>query len=521
MENAWIYILVAVAAIIIGAVLANVLSWFIFQKKKNGASRQADNIIKDANLQAERVKKNAELDAKQIAYETKQAADQEIRDRKREVAEEESKLKVRLAAFDERENQLLKKENALDAKQASLDSSIESYKKRKEELDLKIDDIIKELEKVSGMSTQEAHDEIMARVESKMALEISAYIKNAEDEARETAQARAVDLLVLACQRYAQDVVTERTVSVVALPSDDMKGRIIGREGRNIRVLEQQLGVDLVIDDTPEAITVSCFDPIRRETARRVLEILVKDGRIQPGRIEEVTAKCKKEIDDSCYKYGQEAAFKLGLPRLSRDLLYYVGRLHYRTSYGQNGLAHSMEVAYLAGLMAGELGLDVNLARRAGLLHDIGKSVDFEQEGSHVELGVQLAKRFNEPEVVINAIACHHGDVPATSVIAHLVAAGDTLSAARPGARSETLETYVKRIEALETIAQSYEGVQQAYAMQSGREVRVMVIPEKVSDAEATRLAQQIRENIETNVTYPGQIKVSVIREYRAVETAK
>ncbi|MCF0113261.1 MAG: ribonuclease Y [Bacilli bacterium] len=521
MEDAWIYILVAVAAIIIGAVLANVLSWFIFQKKKNGASRQADNIIKDANLQAERVKKNAELDAKQIAYETKQAADQEIRDRKREVAEEESKLKVRLAAFDERENQLLKKENALDAKQASLDSSIESYKKRKEELDLKIDDIIKELEKVSGMSTQEAHDEIMARVESKMALEISAYIKNAEDEARETAQARAVDLLVLACQRYAQDVVTERTVSVVALPSDDMKGRIIGREGRNIRVLEQQLGVDLVIDDTPEAITVSCFDPIRRETARRVLEILVKDGRIQPGRIEEVTAKCKKEIDDSCYKYGQEAAFKLGLPRLSRDLLYYVGRLHYRTSYGQNGLAHSMEVAYLAGLMAGELGLDVNLARRAGLLHDIGKSVDFEQEGSHVELGVQLAKRFNEPEVVINAIACHHGDVPATSVIAHLVAAGDTLSAARPGARSETLETYVKRIEALETIAQSYEGVQQAYAMQSGREVRVMVIPEKVSDAEATRLAQQIRENIETNVTYPGQIKVSVIREYRAVETAK
>lgn len=300
-----------------------------------------------------------------------------------------------------------------------------------------------------------------------------------------------------------------------------MKGRIIGREGRNIRVLEQQLGVDLVIDDTPEVITVSCFDPIRREIARKTLEILVKDGRIQPGRIEEVAAKCKKEVDDTCYKYGQEAAFKLGLPRISRDLLYYVGRLHYRTSYGQNALTHSMEVAYLSGIMAGELGLDANLARRAGLLHDIGKAVDFEQEGTHVQLGYELAKKFGENDVVCNAIQSHHGDVEARYVISHLVAAADTLSAARPGARSETLETYVKRIEQLETICKSYEGVQQAYAMQSGREVRVMVIPDKVSDAEAVKMAQDIRSNIETNVTYPGQIKVSVIREYRAVETAK
>ena len=295
----------------------------------------------------------------------------------------------------------------------------------------------------------------------------------------------------------------------------------IGREGRNIRVLEQQLGVDLVIDDTPEVITVSCFDPIRREIARKTLEILVKDGRIQPGRIEEVTAKCKKEVDETCYKYGQEAAFKLGLPRISRDLLYYVGRLHYRTSYGQNALTHSMEVAYLSGIMAGELGLDANLARRAGLLHDIGKAVDFEQEGTHVQLGYELAKKFGENDVVCNSIQSHHGDVEARYVISHLVAAADTLSAARPGARSETLETYVKRIEQLETICKSYEGVQQAYAMQSGREVRVMVIPDKVSDAEAVKMAQDIRSNIETNVTYPGQIKVSVIREYRAVETAK
>ena len=300
-----------------------------------------------------------------------------------------------------------------------------------------------------------------------------------------------------------------------------MKGRIIGREGRNIRVLEQELGVDLVIDDTPEAIAVSCFDPIRREVARRSLEYLVKDGRIQPGRIEDVVAKCKKEVADSTLKYGEEACFKLGLPRINKELVSYIGRLHYRTSYGQNGLEHSMEVAYLTGIMAGELGLDVNLARRAGLLHDIGKSVDFELEGSHVELGAQLAKKYGENEVVVNSIESHHGDVPAKFVISYLVAAADTLSAARPGARSETLETYVKRIEQLETLAKGFDGVQQAYAMQSGREIRVIVMPEKISDSQSVLLAQELREKIEKEMTYPGQIKVSVIREYRAIETAK
>lgn len=512
---------IATGAAVVAAVATFLVMFFLGKGKKSSATKAADGIIKDANLKAERIVKNAQLDAKQAAFEAKQQSENDARARKAEIAVEQQKLDLRQSAFDERESRLLKKEEDLENKSASLDASLESYKKRKEELDAKIDDIIKELEKVSGMSVQEAHDEIMARVESRMSMEISAYIKNAEDEAKDTAQQKAVDLLSLACQRYAQDVVTERTVSVVALPGDEMKGRIIGREGRNIRVLEQQLGVDLVIDDTPEVITVSCFDPIRREIARKTLEILVKDGRIQPGRIEEVAAKCKKEVDDTCYKYGQEAAFKLGLPRISRDLLYYVGRLHYRTSYGQNALTHSMEVAYLSGIMAGELGLDANLARRAGLLHDIGKAVDFEQEGTHVQLGYELAKKFGENDVVCNAIQSHHGDVEARYVISHLVAAADTLSAARPGARSETLETYVKRIEQLETICKSYEGVQQAYAMQSGREVRVMVIPDKVSDAEAVKMAQDIRSNIETNVTYPGQIKVSVIREYRAVETAK
>ncbi|MBR1846953.1 MAG: ribonuclease Y [Bacilli bacterium] len=511
-----------VLAIVFGVIAAGVAVLFVvFRMRDKKAKKGAEDILKEAKIKAEHLVKGAQLDAKQAAFEIRQQAENEARARKAEVAAEEQKLSLRQDAFETRENALLEKERVLEDKKARLDDSIESYKKRNAELDQKIDDILKELEKVAGMSTAEAHDEIMARVESKMSMEIAAYIKNAEDEARETAQAKAVDLLAMACQRYAQDVTTERTVSVVALPSDEMKGRIIGREGRNIRVLEAELGVDLVIDDTPEAITVSCFDPIRREIARRALEYLVKDGRIQPGRIEEVVAKCRKEVEESTFKYGEEACFKLGLPRINRELVSYIGRLHYRTSYGQNGLTHSMEVAYLTGIMAGELGLDVNLARRAGLLHDIGKSVDFELEGSHVQLGAQLAKKYGENEVVINAIESHHGDVEARSVIAYLVAAADALSAARPGARSETLETYVKRIEQLETIAKSFDGVQQAYAMQSGREVRVMVIPERVSDAEAIKMAQQMRERIEQEVTYPGQIKVSVIREYRAVETAK
>ncbi|HBS03220.1 MAG TPA: ribonuclease Y [Firmicutes bacterium] len=503
------------------AAIALAIFFLVNKSKEKAASRNADEILRDAKIKAEHLTKNAEIDAKQIAFEAKQKADNEIRIRKGELASEEQKLDLREQSIDARDAALIQKENSLDAKKEQLEREIEANKKKGEELDSKINDILTELQKVAGMSVKEAHDEIMARVESKMASEIAAYIKNKEDEAKATVEAKATNLLSMAVQKYAQDVATERTVSVVSLPSDEMKGRIIGREGRNIKVLEQQLGVDLVIDDTPEVITVSCFDPIRREIARRSLEYLVKDGRIQPGRIEDVVAKCKREVADSTQKYGQEACYKLGLNNINRELMSYIGRLHYRTSYGQNVLQHSMEVAYFAGIMAGELGLDVSLARRAGLLHDIGKAVDFEVEGKHTDLGAQLAKKYGEGDVVINAIASHHGDVEARYVISYLVAAGDTLSAARPGARSETVETYIKRIEQLETIGKSFEGVQQAYALQAGREIRVMVIPDKISDSEAVVMAQQMKDKIEKEMTYPGEIKVSVIREYRAIETAK
>jgi ribonuclease Y len=517
----WAWFIIAIACLIVGNVVVILIYKFVPAFKNKSADTQAKQILHDAEIKAERMTKNAELDNKQAAFEMKQQAQNEIRQMKADAEIEQSKLDARESAIDERDNALLKKENDLDAKSQTLTDKMAETDQKAKDLDAKIDSIIKELEKVSGMSTKEAHDEIMARVESKMSSEIAAYIKNQEDEAKETAQAKAVDLLSLACAKYAQEVTTERTVSVVALPSDDMKGRIIGREGRNIRIIEQTLGVDLVIDDTPEVITVSCFDPIRREIAKRTLETLVKDGRIQPGRIEEVAARSKRDIESETQKAGEEAAFRLGLPKISHELLGYLGKLKYRTSYGQNALDHSIEVAYLSGIMAAELGLDQMMARRAGLLHDIGKAVDFEQEGSHVQLGSELARKYGEPDIVINAIESHHGDVEAKYVISHLVAAADTLSAARPGARSETLETYVKRVEQLENIAKGFAGVQQAFAMQAGREVRVMVIPEKVTDEESVKMAQEIKEKIENEMTYPGTIKVSVIREYKAIETAK
>ncbi len=351
--------------------------------------------------------------------------------------------------------------------------------------------------------------------------EILAYIKEQEEIARSTAAEKARNIIGLAISRYSQEEATERTVSVISLPNEEMKGRIIGREGRNIRAIEQATGVDLIIDDTPEAITISCFDPIRREIARISLENLLKDGRIQPGRIEEMVNKVTKELDEVIQKKGEETIFNLGIHKMDKEIVNLVGRLRYRYSYGQNALQHSIEVAHLTGMMAAELGLNQTLAKRAGLLHDIGKALDFEMEGSHVELGARVCKKHGEHPVVINGIESHHGDKEATSVIATLVAAADTLSAARPGARFESFENYIKRLEQLETIAKSFNGVDKVFAIQAGREVRVMVVPDKLDDAGAHQVARDIKDKIEAELTYPGQIKVTVIREVRAYEIAK
>lgn len=514
-------VITALIGLIVGVAIGVAVMILVPYFKEKRAKSNAEKIIHDAEVKADHIQKNAKIDAKTLTNELKAAAEKEIKERKQIVAESEKKLAQREQAIDRRDASLSTKEDALEQKKETYNNRLAALDKKEDELQLKIDSIIAELEKVAQMSVSEAHDELMRRVEEKMNKEIAAYIKNREDEAEEQADGKAKDIMSLAMSKYAQEVTNERTVSIVSLPSDEMKGRIIGREGRNIKSLESLLGVDIIIDDTPEVITVSCFDPVRREVARMTLDRLIKDGRIQPGRIEEIFNKCKEEVHQSVVKAGEQAVFKLGLPRMHKELLEYVGRLKYRTSYGQNVLDHSIQVAYLAGIMAAELGLDQTLAKRAGLLHDIGKSADFEMDGSHVEVGARLAKKYGEPDVVINAIESHHGDKPSKYVISNLVQAADTLSAARPGARSETLENYIKRIEDLENICKSYEGVQNCYAMQSGREVRVTVIPDKVDDLQAFKMARDIKDKIQNEMTYPGQIKVSVIRELRAVEVAK
>ena len=513
--------------------------------KISKANADAKTIVEEANTKADNLIKEATLDAKTKAYEYKLEAEKEAKQQRLELTKFENKLLQREQNIDRRDISLQGKEDALEARSQQLNKKKAELEVKEEKLQHQIDEKVAELEKIAAMSAQEAKAELFKQVEQRMETEVTAYIKEQEDEAKTKASLFAKDIIANALNRYSQEEVIERTVSVVALPSEEMKGRIIGREGRNIKAIENATGVDLIIDDTPEVITLSCFDPIRREVARLSLETLIHDGRIQPGRIEEVVAKTKKDLDDTILKAGQDAVFELGLSKMNKELVMMIGKLKYRTSYGQNALQHSIEVAHFAGIMASELGLNQQLAKRAGLLHDLGKAVDHEMEGSHVELGAKFAKKFGENATVINAIESHHGDVPATSIIAVLISAADTLSAARPGSRSEKIENYIQRLEKLEELPKQFDGVDKVFAIQAGREIRVIVNPEKIDDLnkvfaiqagreirvivnpekiddlKAHKLARDVKEKIETELTYPGHIKVTVIREIRANEIAK
>ena len=517
MGNALIFSLLLIVGLFVGAIIAFVIT----SLKNKNEEHKASNIIEKAKKEAEKAKRDALLEAKEESYKLKLETDKEIKEKKQELKENEERLIKREDGIAKRDELLQKREQMLDEKENGIIQKQKDIQKLEEKAENIIKEQIDKLEKISGFSKKKAKEEIMKQVEISMSAEISAYIKEKEAEAKLEVDKKAKSLLVESMQKYASDVTNEQTVSVVTLPNDDMKGRIIGREGRNIRTIEAVTGVDLIIDDTPESIVLSSFDQLRREIAKQTIETLIKDGRIHPARIEELYDKVCKEMNVKIREYGEEAMFDLGITKLDPELVTIVGKLNFRTSYGQNALQHSKEVAHLAGIMAAELGENVALAKRAGLLHDIGKAIDFEVEGSHVEIGADLAKKHGEDEVVINAIESHHGDKDATSIISVLVAIADSLSAARPGARNDSLENYVKRLEQLESIAMDFDGVEKAYAMQAGRELRVIVEPEKVDDVGSYKTARDIKDRIENEMQYPGTVKVMVIRETRATEEAK
>lgn len=516
---------IAIIGIVV-AVVAGVLFGLLLRRKKpevqlGDGGEPAGRSLTDVRREAENILKEAHLQAKDVVYQAKADFEQETKDQRRELQamekrlqQKEENLDKKMNVYDQRDLELVKKEQGLVAKEQALVTKEEKIAQIVEEQRQK-------LENISGMTAAEAKKVLMDTMEDEAKLDAAKRIKAIEEEARETADKKSKEIIALAIQRYAGEYVAEKTVSVVALPSDEMKGRIIGREGRNIRALEAATGIDLIIDDTPEAVILSGFNPVRREVARLALEKLISDGRIHPGRIEEVVTKAEEEVELAIKEAGEQAAFDLGVHGIHPEILKLIGRLRYRTSYSQNVYLHSLEVGFLCGIMAAELGINVKQAKRAGLLHDLGKAVDHEVEGSHAVIGAELAKKHGESPKIVHAIMAHHEDEKPNSVLAVLVQAADALSGARPGARREMMETYVKRLEDLERISTSFTGVTNAFAIQAGREIRVMVSSDEVSDDRAIVLAKDIAKKIETEMTYPGQIKVNVIRETRAVEYAR
>lgn len=517
MDNTLFSILLVLIGLFVGASLILLMNKF----RVLNAHREADKLKERAEREAEKLKRDKILELKEESYKLKQETDEEVKEKKKEVQELKELVENREHSLNKRDELLSEREKNLDLR----DKDLLAKQKEIQEKDAKMESILKEqislLEKISGFSKEKARDLVMKKVEDDMSKEIAVYLRERENDAKLEADKKAKDYLVNSMQKYSADVASEQTVSTVTLPNDEMKGRIIGREGRNIRTIEAITGVDLIIDDTPEVIVLSSFDPLRREIAKVTIENLIKDGRIHPARIEEIYDKVCEDFKTIIREKGEEALFSLSITRVNPELVELIGKLYFRTSYGQNALQHSIEVANLAGLLASELGENVILAKRAGLLHDIGKAIDFEVEGSHVELGYEFARKYGENEVVLNAILSHHGDEKPTHIISELVQIADALSAARPGARNDSLENYIKRLQKLEEIGNSIPGVEKTFAMQAGRELRVIVRPEEVDDLESYKIARNIKDRVEEEMQYPGTIKVVVIRETRAEEIAK
>ena len=507
---------------VVTAVIVAVITWFVavnhqkktYEAKIGSAEERSREIIDEALKVAETKKREALLEAKEESLKTKNELEKETKERRAELQRYERRVLSK-------EENLDKKSEAIEKREAGLNTREDALKKRTTEVEELYEKGMQELEKISGLTSEQAKEYLLKSVEEDVKHDTAKLIKEMEAKAKEEADKKAKDYVVTAIQRCAADHVAETTVSVVQLPNDEMKGRIIGREGRNIRTLETLTGVELIIDDTPEAVVLSGFDPIRREVARIALEKLIVDGRIHPARIEEMVEKAQKEVETMIREEGEAAVLEVGIHGIHPELVRLLGKMKYRTSYGQNALKHSIEVAQLTGLLAAEIGEDVRMAKRAGLLHDIGKAVDHDMEGSHIQLGVELCRKYKESPIIINAVEAHHGDVEPESLIACIVQAADTISAARPGARKETLETYSNRLQQLEDITNSYKGVEKSFAVQAGREVRILVVPEQISDADMVLLARDISKQIETELEYPGQIKVNVIRESRVVDYAK